>query len=132
MNRLKNSNASIHFRILLAILTLLIVGGAVVGILRSKQQSFHIQHRKALEISEYGLMSALTHLHENPSWRDGLPKTKYNDGWYRVELKENGRGKIHLLTVTSVGGCGSVRQIKKMVLQRYLNDQDTSWVPYTN
>lgn len=131
LNSLCYPTASIPFRILMAILTLVIVGGAIVGILRTKEESFQVHHRKAVEISEYGLMLALQRLHEDPSWRNGFARTEYNDGWYKVDLVESSRDKKQVLTVVSRGGSGSIKQEKKIVLQQQVQNLDTSWIPLT-
>ncbi len=130
INSLCRPTASIPFRILVAVLTLVVVGGAVVGLLRSKQQSLQVHHRKALEISEYGLMQALVHLRETPSWRTGLAKTEYNEGSYKVKLKENSDETGRFLTITSIGKSGTVKQEKKIILRMEISNSDTSWVTH--
>jgi len=121
-------NGGVIFRVIAALVTLVVIGGAIFGLLSTHQQAQQTYHRKALEISEYGLMLALGKLHEEPSWRAGFPKTSYDDGWYKVRMSEKQQGEKIYLTITSEAGIGSSTDVKECVLSRSRSETDTAWV----
>ena len=133
MTQLKSAKATsetggVILRIVIALMTLIVIGGAIYGVLYSRLQDQQTYHRKALEVSEYGLMLALEQLHNEPSWRAGFEKTPYDEGWYKVTVKEREENGKILLEITSLGTMRSSTNTKVCVLSREKSAPDSSWV----
>lgn len=131
MNQIINKNqqsGGIVIRILIAIATLLIIGGTIVYILSRGQERQQIYHRKAMAISEYGLQQALQRLHNEPSWSGAIGKTPYDGGWYKVELQREMNADTLFLTIASEGHLKSASDNKKCVLNLVVTHGDSTWV----
>jgi hypothetical protein len=122
------SGGGVAIRVILALLTLVAVGIVVVFLVRSTQQKQQVHHRKALQISEFGLLEALQKLQENPSWRAGFPRTGYSDGWYAVDLTVVEEGDNDTLVVKSTGHSGPVSRYQISQLTLSLIQGDSIWV----
>jgi hypothetical protein len=128
MRKWRNQDGGVALRSTMALATLLLIGGAIYLILTTNQQNQQTFHRKAQSISEYGLMLALQQLQQQPSWREGLPRTSYDGGWYSVGMKE-GNTDGNRLTLTAEGGMGSATVQKVCVLNLSISPRgDSSWV----
>ncbi|NLE01461.1 MAG: hypothetical protein GX640_16465 [Fibrobacter sp.] len=125
---LNSETGGIILRIMFACATLVLIGIAIDSVLHNYQQSGQEEHRKALAISEYGLLVALQKITEHPSWRDGFEKTVYEDGWYRVEVRQNQNGDSLLLTIISHGGIGGVVETRECALMLDTSEGDSTWV----
>jgi hypothetical protein len=109
--------------------TLVVLGVMVVALVRGFQSNLRVHRRKALQISEYGLLQSLNRLQEEPSWRAGIEKTSYLDGWYTVSLALEGRGDVPQLRVRSVGRSGVSSRVHECTLTLSINDEgDSTWV----
>jgi hypothetical protein len=117
-------------RIVVLVSTLVVAAAAVVVLLSELQKNQRVDHRRALENSEQGLMLALERLHQQPSWREGLPKTSHRGGWYRVELRPEKRSDTLCLDVEAQGGSGAVVRRKAMLLRLEERDGDSMWVSF--
>jgi hypothetical protein len=118
----------ILIRSVLVVCTLITIGVLIVGIISIQQKKQRNAHRKALQISEYGLQIALQKLQKEPSWREGLPKTSYREGWYRIKIQPDTTRDTLLLNVMSEGHMGSYSITKTGVVRMYVMDNDTFWV----
>jgi len=114
----------VGLRIVLIVASLVIVAGAISWFLVSGQSDQAILNRKASEICEYGLLQALAHLKDNPSWTGDLPRTDYEDGWYAATAKPRKSGDTSFLDVESSGHIGSVSRKQGCVLRF----TDSGWV----
>jgi hypothetical protein len=120
-------DGNVAIRILIVVLTLLVIGAAIFSVLNRFQEKQQVYHRKAMAISDYGLMMALQNLHINPSWRDGFKKTDHDNGWFKVEIRQESLGKNELMII-SEGHYHSVIDVKKWVLQLVIEGSDSSWI----
>jgi type II secretory pathway component PulK len=122
------AHGGVSVRIVMAIATLVVVGVAIVFLLQTQQKNLQVHQRKALEISEYGLLQALQRLRQDPDWRAGLEKTAYNEGWYAVRIEPLRSHDGQRLRVISEGHSGAVSQEKIMVLAKEPLDGDSVWI----
>ncbi len=115
-------------RTIIVIISLFIVGGAIYIVLINFGTDQQINHRKALAISEYGLMEALQKVQSDPSATEGIPKTSYDKGWYAVSLHRYVQNDTVFLTVSSEGHAGPVTERRECILRLEASGADTSWV----
>lgn len=131
---LLSSTGGIPFRILLVVLTLLIVGGSLYVLLEKQKEESAIDHRKATELSDYGLQQfmeqILEKLQANKSI-EGIKKTDYNGGWYRVTVTASRSDSVLTLAIESEGCSGkqTVARNEKITLYRSVVDGDSLWIP---
>ena len=85
-------NGGVGVRIVLIVASLAVVAAAISWFLISGQSDEAVLNRKASEICEYGLLQALAHLKENPSWTGELPRTDYEGGWFSATAKSRKSG----------------------------------------
>jgi hypothetical protein len=115
-------------RVLLAVVTLIVVGVFIKVFLDKKEEGQKYHYENALRIAEYGLGQALMQLGQNPSWRAGLPRTSYNEGWYRVSLTTRTNRDTLFLTAESEGSSGPVvRTTSKSFFRTISPRGDTTW-----
>jgi hypothetical protein len=115
-------------RVLLAVFTLIIVGVFIKVFLDKKEEGHKYHYENALRIAEYGLGQALMQLGQNPSWRTGLPRTSYNEGWYRVSLSTRTARDTLFLAVESEGCSGPVVRTTSRSFVRTISPRgDTTW-----
>lgn len=121
-------SGGIKLRVLLAALTLVILGAAVVVLVRSYQRDLRVHHREALQVSEDGLLRALQKLQREPSWSEGFGKTEHPNGWYKVTMSlETDRGEKEM-TVASEGHSGPAVRRQISVLHLKMHEGDSVWV----
>lgn len=123
-----NQRGGVLVRIVLLILSLGIIGTLILWQFRNSQEQYARNHRKAMEISEYGLMTALGHLHANPSWREGIKREDYNDGWYSVSLEETNDNAKVMVKIRSLGHMGSLMDTKECILELKVQGAESTWV----
>ncbi|MDD5675288.1 MAG: hypothetical protein PHC61_14050 [Chitinivibrionales bacterium] len=122
-----NSRGKIALWVCIAALTLIIMVGAIVGLLREQARHLETGNRKAVEISEYGLFLALDKINEDPAWSGPIPKTEYEGGAYSVSIsKERSKDSISM-TIISTGVFGSQTKKKQCVLARAAADTGAHW-----
>jgi len=124
---LGNDNGGMGLRILLAAVTLALLGAAVFAIVGTYQNTLRENNRKAEQISAYGLQSALQTLGTNPQWRDGLPKTDYLSGWYKVTIEPREGREPSVISVISEGHSGPAVKRQICELQLSITDGDSVW-----
>ena len=121
-------SGGIKLRVLLAALTLVIVGTAVVVLVRSYQRDLRVHHREALQVSEDGLLRALEKLQQEPSWSAGFPKTEHPNGWYTVSMERKADGGRQEMTVIAEGHSGPAVRRQICVLHLKMHEVDSVWV----
>jgi len=114
--------------VVLAVLTLVIVGVAIGLVMNSYQRMQPIHHRKALMISDYGLQLALERLIETPSVLDDISKTPYLDGWYKVTMASSDSASERYLTVSVLGHAGNQTRTQICRLRLAIDGVDSIWV----
>lgn len=118
-------------RVLVASATLMFIGGAIFGLLHTYGQKQQVYHRKALAISEYGLLTALQKIGEQPSWTSGFSKVSYEDGWYGVKIEHMFEKDTLLMKVVSTGHYGPVSDSRQCVLKLETSGNDSIWVRHS-
>jgi hypothetical protein len=127
-SRNRAENGGIRLRVLIVLATLCIVGGTIYQLLHTLGQNQQTNHRKALAISEYGLMVALQQEPTGATPPNAIPKTPYDEGWYRVTTRQQTRGDTLFCTVTSIGNFGSATERRECILRLTVEDTDSTWV----
>ena len=115
-------------RILLIIATLAVVAVSIFWFLNSRQSDQETLNRKAVEISEYGLLQALAYIKENPSWTGTLPRTDYDGGWYSATAARRKTADTALLDIVSQAHIGAVLYKQECVLRLSVAGNDSQWV----
>jgi hypothetical protein len=121
-----NQRGGLKALLFFVVLTLLGVAGTVFFIIGSYQKNQPMYQRKALQLSEYGLLEALQQLQQQPSWKAGFERTPYRDGWFRVVVTAHDSLVPAGLTLVSEGHSGTLtrRQICELRLQL----PDSVWI----
>jgi hypothetical protein len=115
-------------RIVLIVATLAVVAAAIFWFLDSRQKNLGVLNRKAVEIGEYGIMQALAHVKDNPSWTGKLPRTDYEGGWFAATAKSRMVADTAFLEVESAGHIGSVSRKQECTLRLFVTSGDSVWV----
>ncbi|MBN1981224.1 MAG: hypothetical protein JW795_06810 [Chitinivibrionales bacterium] len=126
----------VFLRIVWAGLTLLSVGIVVYSALNYQQRESVFNHRKAIELCDYGLQkvfeSSFTALSTDPTAIGSIAKTSYNGGWYSVKVTVIPNDSLCTITLISEGHMASqsVKQTKNVQLRRSFENGQAVWVPY--
>jgi hypothetical protein len=115
-------------RILMIVATLAVVAAAIFWLLDKGQKDQGVFNRKAMEISEFGLLQALACLKDKPSWTGALQKTDYEGGWYTAAATSRKNLDTSFLDVESVGRIGPVSRKQQCVLRLVVSGNDSIWV----
>lgn len=120
----------IPFRILLVFSTLIVIGIVVFFMLEYQKKINKIDHRKAIELSDYGIQKVMEQA-SDPAQIKGIIKTEYNGGWYKVDVSTSRSDSTLLISIESEGSSGtqSVVQEKNICFYRSIIDGDSVWVP---
>ncbi len=121
------SSGGVILRVVILSATLLLIGITVVFLLKNFRNSEEINGRKAMSISEYGLLQAMQKLNQQPGWRDGFDHVRYEDGWYTVTVEDKYSGDTLFLKVVSNGHIGSIVDQRTVTLRRIVIGTDTTW-----
>jgi hypothetical protein len=108
--------------------TFLLLAAGVYAFVHSYQRTHAEQRRKALQICEDGLMVALHHLGESPSWRDGIPRTEHADGSYEVQVTVVEGAVPARIEIAAHGLSGKARRTQTCVLELSSSNGDSVWV----
>jgi len=125
----------ISTRILLVIFTLFILASSVFYLLEKQKKVYEINHRKAVELCEYGFQQCMEQLieklHNDYTLIHSINKTDYDGGWYKVDVSSDRKGDQLMLTITAIGNKGTQSATKKEVinLTRTVMNGDSVWVP---
>ncbi len=129
------NSGGISFRILLVAVTMILVGGSLFILLEKQKRGNRMDHRKAIELSDYGFQQvmeqAFEKLQNDPEQITGIARTEYNKGWYRVSVSTARKDSTLTLAIESEGCSGkqSVVQNKNIILLRTCVDGDSVWMP---
>jgi hypothetical protein len=118
----------VGIRVLWIVASLFVIAGAVLWLVNNQQKNEERFFRKALEISDYGLMAVMQKLGEMPSWVGDCPKTPYEDGWYTAKVSRYTGGDTVFLRVESVGHIGPVLKKQQCVLRLSIVKGDSAWI----
>lgn len=124
-----SQNGGIKFRVIIAFITLFIIGAIIYTIIQNFQQNGQENHRKAIEIAEYGMLLTLQKINEEPNWRDGFKKSSYDNGFFSVELHPFLQEQALYMTIVSQGQISSVTEERQIVLKLQINGSDSTWIP---
>jgi hypothetical protein len=124
----RSQRGGVGIRILWIAVSVAVVALAIFWFLNKGQQDQEIINRKAVEISEYGLLMALDRLKDSPSWCEGLPKTEYESGWYTVSVRRQAGKDTTFLVVDAVGHAGPVARKQGCILRLEKSGNDSVWV----
>jgi type II secretory pathway component PulK len=122
----RNSDfGGIGVRVLLAVFTLIVIGVAIAFMLKTAQQRQQESHRKAEQISLFGMQTALEKVGSDPSWKGGFDRVSYDGGWYSVSVRRFKTGDTLMLELKSEGHMGNVSDSKSCLFAW----SDSAWVP---
>ena len=128
-NTTDSQHGGIIFRIIVAFTTLFLIGVVIYSLIQNFQQNGQEYHRKAIELSEYGMLLTLQKINESPSWREGFRKTSYENGFFAVDLRPYLQEQTLFMTIISRGQINSVTEERQIVLRLEIGGSDSSWVP---
>jgi hypothetical protein len=126
---IRSQHGGVAVRVILACVTLAVIGVLIAFMLRHSQEQQRENHRKAGRISEYGLQVALEKLSSQVSWSGGQEKVPYDGGWYTVSLRRFTRGDTLMLELKSEGHMGSASDARDGLLSLMVTSGDSVWVP---
>ncbi len=115
----------VRVRVLLVIFTLILAGGGIALFLQRQERTHRIDLDKAVTIRDYGMQKALLLLGSEPSRENGLPRTRYNDGWYEVTLERRESKDSVYVTLTATGTTGSATVTDSRYLAKALDSTDS-------
>ena len=115
-------------RIIMIVATLAVVAASIFWFLNSRQSNQETLNRKAVEISEYGLLQALEHLKGNPSWTGTLPRSDYDGGWYTATATLRKTADTVFLDIASQAHIGAVSYQQECMLRLSVTGSDSLWV----
>lgn len=127
---LGNENGKMIIRLVIVIITLLFVGIAIFGILSNLGQKQQVFHRKALAVSEYGLMKALQKVKTGKFDFDDIPQTECDEGWYSVSFNKYEKKDSIFLHIISKGQVGSISEKRECTLRLITIDPEPIWAQY--
>lgn len=122
-------DGGVIFRIISAFTTLLLIGVLLYSLIQSYQQKGGEYHRKAIELSEYGMLLTLQKINSDPSWGEGFKETAYENGSYCVEMRKHFNDDTIFMTIISKGQICSVTEERQIVLRLQVTSGDSSWIP---
>ena len=127
-NKSVQQDGGIGIRILWIALTLALVTLAIFWLLDRNQEDIARHDRKAIELSEYGLLIALDHVRANPSWAGKIDKTEFEGGAYAVSSERRILHDTTFLILESQGFTGTISRSQKCILRLSITGSDSSWV----
>lgn len=125
---IRRNKGGIGLRVCIVLVTLCIVGLAIYQLLHTLGQNQETDHRKALAISEYGLMVALQQIPDGATPPPAVPRTEYDEGWYKVTTSQQQRGDSLFCIITSFGHFGSATERRECILRLATTSSDSNWV----
>lgn len=125
-----NEYGGIVIRSIIVLLTLLIVGISIFGLLNNVGKKQQIYHRKALAVSEYGLMKAMQKVKTGMFEFVDVPKTECDEGWYSISFKKFEKKDTVFLLIISRGFFGSTSETRECTLRLDKCDTVPTWVQH--
>ena len=134
-----NCNGGIPSRVTFVLITLIIIGSVLFLLLENQRKVNKYHHRKAIELSDYGLQQMMVqvgeHLGNDPTKIKGIVKTEYDEGWYKVDVTISQKDSVLTLAIESKGHSGSQEAVRKenIFLYRSIVEGDSAvWLPKQN
>lgn len=127
LRQLDNNNGKILLRIIIVVMTLLFVGIALFGLLKNIGQKQQVLHRKALAVSEYGLMKALQKVESGIFEFNDIPKSECEEGWYSVSFKKYEKNDTVYLNIIAKGEVGSTFETRECTLKLVNYEKKPVW-----
>ena len=131
-----NCNGGIPSRVTFVLITLIIIGSVLFFLLENQRKINKYHHRKAIELSDYGLQQMMVQVGEylggDPTKIKGIEKTEYDDGWYKVDVEILPKDSVLTLAIESKGHSGSQDAARKenIFLYRSVVEGDSViWLP---
>jgi len=130
-----NRKGGIRSRVTFVIITLVVIGSVLFLFLENQRKINKYHHRKAIELSDYGLQQMMEqvgeHLRKDPTKIAGIEKTEYDEGWYKVEVTISQKDTVLTLAIESKGHSGSQEAVRKenVLLCRTTVEGDSVWLP---
>jgi hypothetical protein len=121
------AEGGVGIRVLWIILSLAVIATAIGLLIGTQQKDQERYSRKALEISEYGLMCALETLDKKPSWTAGFSKMPYEGGWFSAKLSRRQMGDTVFCAIEAQGHMGEVSRKSECLLRLSLVNGDSVW-----
>jgi len=122
------NDGGVVLRVVICVMTLFILAGFIVFVLRSFELRKVESDRKALAISEYGLQFAFEKIMQSPSWSQGVTQEPYDGGHFSVAVERTSRGDTVFVLVKSTGTAGSVVKTRESLLRLEVSGEDSTWV----
>ena len=122
----RRQQGGVGVRIVLAVSSLAVLIGVVLIVIGNYQHEQQAHHRRAAQVSEYGLLQGLQLLQENREWRGPIDHSEYQDGWYSVTVKPGDSAGVALLTLTAEGHSGS--SVRRQICVLSHTPAETVWV----
>jgi len=101
---------------------------SIFWLLDRNQKDIARHDRKAMEISEYGLLMALDRVRTYPSWTGGIDKTEFEGGAYAVKSERRVIHDTTFLILEAQGFIGTMSRSQKCILRLSIAGSDSTWV----
>jgi len=124
----KSCSGGVVLRVIICAASLILAGTVITMFLKAFENKKAEDYRKALAISEYGLLRAFEMIHESPDWSEGFSKEPYEEGSFDVELERQTRDGVVYLRIVSRGTVGSVTLIEERTLRLETSEEGSVWV----
>ena len=131
-----NCNGGIPSRVTFVLITLIIIGCVIFFLLENQRKINKYHHRKAIELSDYGLQQMMVlvgeYLGGDPTKIKSIEKTEYNDGWYKVDVEIVQKDSLLTLAIESKGHSGSQDAVRKEDIYLYrsvVEGDSVIWLP---
>ena len=134
---LLKSDGGIPLRILLILITLSLVGGSLFFMLENQKKINKINHRKAVELSDYGFQELGKKAFDNatgvdPEKIEGIARTEYDGGWFAVSVSTTRKNDVLSVEIKSEGRYDTQSAVQKKTItfrRETLDSGDSAWVP---
>lgn len=127
---INNEDGKVVLRIIIVILSLVLVGFSIFVLLNHIGNRQEVYHRKALAISEFGLLKALEGVKGKKNQFEDISRTPFDGGWYTVRFKLIENDDSTFLYITSKGHIGSASEVRKCILFQINNKSMSDWKQY--
>jgi hypothetical protein len=125
-----DNRGGVLIRSIIVVITLMIVGAAIFGSLTTIGKNQQTYQRKALAVSEYGLMKALQKVKSGLIDFADIPKTECDAGWYSVSFKKYEKNDTIFLLIISRGIVGATTETRECTLRLDSFEAAPEWVQY--
>ncbi|MDR2578514.1 MAG: hypothetical protein LBC70_06875 [Chitinispirillales bacterium] len=111
-------SGGVAFRVIICAVSLILLGGAIFVLLKTFQTGKEDDHRRALQLSEYGLQEAFKRLAESQEWSTEFSDKPFDDdGNFTVSFTREVRNDTLHISIISTGVSGTVTRIVEHTLR---------------